>query len=222
MWLVGWVPTDLAGYAQVTIGVTTSTVPSAYQNFPDWFAALRTELTTDSSWTLAMADNGQITISGASAAITWPDRAGWLLGFNEEAGTAHAATTSLTAASVSPAAIPLISATWTRVFRERENKVTVDRQMRGHGYTFGGAAMWRFDVRMSREAATVMQRGGWFGKGKVIVTKDKPDHTWADTGWSTSNTDGYIEGYMVGIEHGSWKADVRDTYTCRFVVAKAP
>jgi len=64
-------------------------------------------------------------------------------------------------------------------------------------------------------------RSGHLLSGKVTLTSTLPDPSWSDSPWSSSNSSGYLDGYVVGVEGGRWLGPTREVYEVDLLVATA-
>tara|TARA_Y100001963_G_scaffold155044_1_gene245169 strand:+ start:4750 stop:5433 length:684 start_codon:yes stop_codon:yes gene_type:complete len=214
-WLYGFVDTSVPGYRRVsTPGVKQ--VSSGYYSFPAFVSQLNSQLATGDS---ATTDSlGRVTLS-AVGGITWTDRLGWLIGMDVKPGDSAGSATSRTSDRPPPAGIPLMAASWSRIDRAVETTIAVDRHQRGHGYLFGDNELVRFRLLMHVQSLRSF-REGWCLSGQVIVSTKSPSDFSSDAEWSTSNTDGYIQGYVVGVERGKWVDDTQTLWQTELVVAR--
>ena len=216
-WLCAWVDSDSPGYRKMQIAAGTYTIAADYQRFPAWLADIDTAITA-AGWSATLNNKGSVRMSGPSAAVTWTDRLGWLCGMASDPTDTEGTVTSATSRIPPPGCIPLLSASWERVDRQVEEKITFDRWQRGHGYVWGSAELWRWKIQMVREAALSLQAGAVLS-GKVTLTTVQPSETWSDTAWSSSNPDGFVDGYVVGLEPGRWLGPYREIYECSLLLA---
>jgi len=226
-WLYGFIDTSVPGYRKVAM--TTSynfTIPDGYYSFPTYIDALNTQLTTayGAIGTATTDSLGRVVIyDGAGGVLTWTDRLGWICGFDVTAGDTAGETgggvLTLTSDRPPPAAIPLMSVSWSRIDRAVETTIAVDRHQRGHGYLFGDNELVRMRLLMHVQGLRSF-REGWCLSGKVIVSTKSPAAFSTDTAWSTSNTDGYIQGYVVGVERGKWVDNTQTLWQTELIIAR--
>ena len=221
-WLYSWVDTDVVGYRQITIDAgpfeTLLTVPAGYYRWPDYIDAIDNELSSeDPGYSCSGLADGRVEVVGSSI-IEWPDRLGWLLGFESEPGTNEGADSTVTSRAVAPGAIPLLSANWSAIDRKTENKIMVDRHLRGHGYAYGSADVWRWSVVMHVSALAAL-RAGWCLSGKVTVATEAPADFGSATAWSKTNPGGYVDGMILGVEGGEFIDATRTAWACRLLIA---
>tara|TARA_R100000995_G_scaffold33194_2_gene14940 strand:+ start:776 stop:1474 length:699 start_codon:yes stop_codon:yes gene_type:complete len=202
--LYGYVDTDAPGYRQVSLGGSVKTVAAGYYRWDAFITAINAAITS-AGWAIVSTSTGLTTLTKASgtAAVVWPDRMGWLLGYDQPPNAAEGTVAAVQGRTVAPGAIPLIGATWDSVEIQKERQFVVDRSQRGHGYVFGTSRVWRWRLVMSEHALEAL-RSGWCLSGKVVVSAKDPTQLGADSPWSTSNTDGYVEGVPVGVEGVRW------------------
>jgi len=113
-----------------------------------------------------------------------------------------------------------MSVSWSSIDRAVETAVAVDRHQRGHGYLFGDNDLMRFRILLHVQALRSF-RARWCLAGQVIISTKNPADFSTDTAWSASNTDGYIQGYVVGTERGRWIDATQTLWSTDLIVAKA-
>tara|TARA_Y100001963_G_scaffold8157_1_gene10675 strand:- start:5521 stop:6243 length:723 start_codon:yes stop_codon:yes gene_type:complete len=228
-WLYGFIDTSVPGYRQMSMGSSTYDfqITDGYRSFPSLITQLNTQLTSDfgAVGTATTDTLGRVVIGASSGGETdWTDRLGWLLGFDvkpgDKAGTTGGPALTLTSDRPPPAAIPLMSVSWSTVNRAVETMIEVDRRQRGHGYLFGDADVMRFKMLLHVQALRSF-REGWCLSGQVIVSTKSPADFSTDSPWSPSNTDGYIQGYVLGIDKGRWIDDTRTLWQTELLISKA-
>ena len=202
--IYGYVDTDHAGYRKITLGGSTYTVAAGYYRWDAYITAINTAISA-SGWALVSGTDGVSTLTKASgtAAIAWPDRLGWLLGYEVEPAATEHGTGSLVGRGVAPGAIPLLGATWEDVQITKESQFLVDRSRRGHGYVFGTSRIWRWTLVMTSAALQAL-RTGWCLNGKIVISAATPAGLGSDPAWTTSATGGHLEGVPVGLEDVTW------------------
>lgn len=220
-WLYGRVITADPGYRQVQVGVTVRTVASGAYWWHEFVTALNATLAT-AGWAAAADAQGRVTLSGSSAVITWPDRAGWLCGFDSEPADAEVAAASLTSRAVSPAALPLYSAVRRAVGRDQERQLKLNRHGRGHGYVFGAADIWRWTVRLHRTGLEALE-SGWCKSGRVLVSPYTVAQHQAGSAvaWTAAASFGYVEGKVLGLDGGRWLDAARQLYEVDLIMTTA-
>lgn len=167
-WLYSWPRSDHPGYRVIRVGGVWCQVASTTgQRWDLYVAALSTALSA-AGWSAAIGADGRVTLSGSSAALSYPDRLGWLLGMGTEAGLDEAAAASRVSRFVPPGGIPLLGATWDEVSLERERELVADRQRRQSGYVFGGARVWRWRLHLTRWALEALQ-SRWCLRGALTL-----------------------------------------------------
>jgi len=221
-WLYSWVDTDVAGYRKVDIGGAVATVAVGYYRWPDYITALDTALGSAASWAATTDAFGRVVLSGASGVVTWTDRAGWLCGFAAEPAQASpAAVTSITSLHAPPGGLPLISAQWDEVSVEAQRELSIDRNARGWGYAFGSARVWRWTLQMHHTALESL-RAGWMRSGQVTLASYSPSTFGSSSAWSTSQLDGHLDAYVVGMESAKPLAGpLRDFWEVALIVTEA-
>ena len=162
---------------------------------------------------------GRVVIAG-SAPMTWTDRLGWMIGLDVKPGDTSGSSATRTSDRPPPAAIPLMSVSWSRIDRAVETNIAVDRHRRGHGYLFGDADLMRFRLLLHVQALRSF-RAGWCLAGQVIISTKNPADFSTDALWSPSNTDGYVQGYVVGVEKGKWIDSTQTLWQTDLIVSKA-
>ena len=226
-WLYGFIDTSVPGYRQMSMGSSTYDfqITDGYRSFPSLITQLNTQLTSDfgAVGTATTDTLGRVVIGASSGGETdWTDRLGWLLGFDvkpgDKAGTTGGPALTLTSDRPPPAAIPLMSVSWSRIDRAIETTIAVDRRQRGHGYVFGDNDLIRFKLLLHVQALRSF-REGWCLSGQVIVSTKSPSAFAGDSAWSTSNTGGYIQGYVVGVDGGRWVDDTRTLWSTDLILA---
>lgn len=219
--LYGYVDTDFAGHRKISLGGSVLTVAAGYYRWDAYITAVNTAL-SGSGWALGSLANGQSWLRKASGAeaVVWTDRLGWLCGFDQPPGASEGTVLSVYSRAVSPCAIPLMGATWESVEIQKERQLVVDRNQRGHGYVFGTSRVWRWTLVMTRESLRAL-RTGWCLSGKVVISKEDPTDVGSDTAWSTSNTDGYLEGVPIGVENVTWLDDLQTVARVSMLITTA-
>lgn len=217
-WLYGFVDTSVPGYRQLDNNGSAVQLSDGYYSFPAYIDELNTQMGAVSG--SATTDSlGRVTINGA-APMTWTDRLGWMLGLDVAPGDDSGSSASRTSDRPPPAAIPLMSMSWSRIDRAVETTIAVDRHKRGHGYLFGDSELMRFRLLLHAQGLRAF-RAGWVLAGQVIISTKNPADFSTDTAWSTSNTDGYIQGYVVGTERGRWVDDTQTLWVTDLIMARA-
>jgi len=212
VFLDGYIDTSVPGYREISIGGTTYTVASGFYLWEDWVTAINTAI-NPASWALVVASSGQARLAGSSAAVIFPDRLAALLGFGTEPGHDSGTVSVLSAGVVSPAHIPLLGATWESVDMKRERVLEIDRAARGHGYSWGGARIWRWTLTMTRSDLIGLEFG-WGITGRIRIN---PVGSSAAIG--PSDSDGYMDGWSMGIESVEWADSVQSIARVRVLVA---
>lgn len=219
--LYGYVDTGFAGYRKVSLGGSVKTVAEGHYRFDAYLTAVNSAISS-AGWAVAASATGLVTLTKASgtAAVVWTDRLGWLLGFDREAGDGEGTVGSVVARRPSPAAIPLLGATWDQVSITQERQFMVDRSQRGHGYVFGSARIWRWQLTMDHTALKALKTG-WCLGDTVVVSAAGPTTIGSDSAWSTSNTGGYMAGTPIGIESVQWIDTLHNTCTVSLLITEA-
>ena len=197
---------------------TALQLADGYYNFPAYIDELNTKMATDGG-TATTDALGRVVISG-SAPMTWTDRLGWMIGLDVKPGDTSGSGATRTSDRPPPAAIPLMSVSWSRIDRAVETNIAVDRHRRGHGYLFGDADLMRFRLLLHVQALRSF-RAGWCLAGQVIISTKNPADFSTDALWSPSNTDGYVQGYVVGVEKGKWIDSTQTLWQTDLIVSKA-
>jgi len=216
-WLYGFIDTSVPGYRKLSNNGTALQLADGYYSFPAYIDELNTKMATDGG--SAVTDSlGRVIVFG-SAPITWTDQLGWMIGMDVKPGDASGAIATRTSDKPPPAAIPLMSVSWSRIDRAVETTIAVDRHQRGHGYLFGDNELVRMRLLMHVQGLRSF-REGWCLSGQVVVSIKKPSTFSTDTVWSTSNTDGYIQGYVVGVERGNWVDNTQTLWQTELLIAR--
>ena len=217
-WLYGFIDTSVPGYRLIDNDGTALQLADGYYNFPAYIDELNTKMATDGG-TATTDALGRVVISG-SAPMTWTDRLGWMIGLDVKPGDTSGSSATRTSDRPPPAAIPLMSVSWSRIDRAVETNIAVDRHRRGHGYLFGDADLMRFRLLLHVQALRSF-RAGWCLAGQVIISTKNPADFSTDALWSPSNTDGYVQGYVVGVEKGKWIDSTQTLWQTDLIVSKA-
>jgi len=217
-WLYGFVDTTVPGYRKLDNNGTAVQLADGYYSFPAYVDELNTKMGAVGG-SATSDDLGRVTITGA-APMTWTDRLGWMIGLDVLPGDDSGASSARTSDRPPAAAIPLMSVSWSRIDRATESAVVVDRHQRGHGYLFGDSELVRFTMLMHAQGLRSF-RDGWTLAGQVIISTKSPGDFSGDSAWSTSNTDGYLQGYVVGVSGGRWIDSTRTLWQTDLILAKA-
>jgi hypothetical protein len=128
-------------------------------------------------------------------AIEWRDRLGWVLGYGAaRTYPSPPASTMWHAPYCSPAAIPLLSATWDQVDIDRDRWLTDDayRHLRAW-VTDPGARIWQCELSTDRAGASALETGHILrGRASVVCGVDDPI--------SPADPGGSITGRVVGAD----------------------
>lgn len=194
-WLRGFINSNLPGYAKVDVGGAERTATSAKDDepFDTWVDTKLESAITGDGWATSIDTSGRVTLSGTSAEIIWPDRLGWLMGFDAEPGDSEGTVTSITSRFVPPGQIPLLGAKPLDMVSDREVTLEIDRRMRPHASVFGTSNVWRYLLTMTRWAYDALITG-WCLRGGVEI-----DFGDASV-FSSTNPDGLVSGWVIGIE----------------------
>lgn len=193
-WLYSWPRSDHPGYRRLSVGGAVAQVASTTGKRWDLYVAdLSTALTSAASWAASIGTDGRVTLAGSSALVGYPDRLGWLLGMGKEALTTEgAAAASYTSRYVPPGGIPLTGVSWSEVDLQRESELVLDRARRQSGYVWGGARVWRWQLKMTRYAYQALATG-WCLRGKVSLVGS------STTAISSSVPGGALTGHALGL-----------------------
>lgn len=202
-WLYGYIDATVPGYRK-WLGIS-ATYSSYFQLntkgfFPDILAAINAEngFVFDVDTDGRVKCTSHLFIDGRNC--VWQDRLGWLLGFDCEPQFDSGLWSSLKAPLISPACIPLFSRTFEKIDRERERSLVIDRFGRPHGYVFGKADLWRWNVRMHRTGLAAFKTG-WCQRGPVMLSPYTfAQHQVGPTAWSPSTPGGYLKCRVIGTE----------------------
>ena len=214
-WLYGYVDTSVPGYRALNNNGADLTVASGYYSFPDYVS----QIDALSGISASVDSIGRVTITG-TAPITWTDRLAWMIGLDTKPGDSAGSSSSRTSDRPPPGGIPLMSVSWSRIDRAVESTITVDRKQRGHGYLFGDNDLWRLKLLFHVQSLRSFREGHCLS-GKVIVSTQSPSNFATDTPWSPTNTDGYIEGYVIGIERGRWVDTTQTVWQAELILSGA-
>ena len=204
-WIYGYIDTDVPGYRKVSIGGSVRTAAAGYYRFDAYLGAI-TSATASDGFGMAVNSSGGCTLTkpmGSAAAVVWTDRLGWLCGMRADPGDSEGSVNTVTARMPSPACIPLLGATWDEVEIHKQREFKIDRQLRGHGFVFGGARLWTWRLTMDKDSLEAL-RTGWCLRGKIVISGKDPTQLHTDSAWSSSNTDGFLECRPVGIQRTRW------------------
>ncbi len=229
-WLYGFVDTSTPGYRKFTVNIasgspstspTLVTVPDGYYSYPEYLSAVNSVAASAASASVSVDAIGRVTVTG-TAPLTWVDRLGWFLGLGTKPGDTSGTSGSVSVVSgeVPPAGVPLMSATWTSIDKALESTVTVDRHKRGHGYLFGENDVVRVTVLMHVQSLRAFL-SGWVYSGEVILSGKAPNSFASDSPWSPTNTDGYLRGYVIGVEKGKWVDDTQTLYRTDLLLTRS-
>ena len=158
-------------------------------------------------------------LSGAAASLTWVDRLGHLIGMDREPLTGESATTSITSRMVPPGGIPLLGAQGREVEVRAEQRLELDRYMRGHGYVYGAGRVWEWELTMHHTSVRAFE-SGWCLRGKVTVSGVDAASYGGASAWDGSTPDGYLEGYVVGLRALDWKGDTKEIAVAKLLIAE--
>lgn len=218
----GFVRTDVPGYRELSIGSHLYRVPSGTYRWDEFITQMDSDLTALSLVTVFIRSGstpGPIAIEEAgvgSHALGFPDRLGWLLGFGVEAGTSLAVATDRYGPFIPPGGLPVIGADWSDVTLDRETQASFDRHLRGSGFAWGGARLWRVVLTMSRwhlEAFTA----GWLRRGRIAIVPTG----YESTAMSGSQPKGYLDGRMVSDVRARWIDPLERFAEANFILATA-
>jgi hypothetical protein len=201
-WLYSWVNTAVPGYRQSDIDGDTVTVSSGHLRWDSYISAISAAMQTASEpWDCITTPSGRL-LAGAVGAggniVTWPDRAGWLMGFVLEAGVSHGAGDGFFSALIPPGGIPLLGASWQTIEVDTDAQATLDRHRRRSGYVTGAARLYRCTLTMTRWAFQALLTG-WCLRGKVSVVCGSNT-----TAIGPSEPGGEITGSVLGLDRVAW------------------
>lgn len=217
-WLYSWVDTDAVGYRRATIAGTAMTVAAGFYRWPEYLSAIDSAASAiDAAYGCTPNGTGGVRFDGA-ATIEWPDRMGWILGMGGEPGSDEGSASTVYSRIVAPGAVPLLSATWDIIDRKSESRLMVDRHMRGHGYLYGGADVFRWRILVHTSALESF-RSGFCLSGKVTMAATAPGAWAGATAWSKSNPGGYLDGYVLGVTGGKWLDPTRTIWEASILIA---
>ena len=198
-WLYAYIQTTTPGHKTVTIGGTSYEIADtgpAGVVWPEFVSALSSAIIA-SGWSATIQSTGAVLIGGPSATLAWPDGLGRLLGMACQPGTSFGTTTGALSQVVPYGGIPLYGATWESVRIERDVRFEVSRMARSHGYIYGGARLWEWRLTCTHHALRAIRRGFVLNRKVRIQGSDA-------SAMSSSNADGYLEGWPLGITGVQW------------------
>lgn len=214
-WLYAYIQTSAPGYRKVSIGGTTYTIANTGDSgvlWPDFIDSLDTAINA-SGWSAEILASGAVRLSGPSAAVTWIDRLGALLGMAADPQTALGTITSATSSVVPYGGIPLYGATWKTVDISRSVEYEVSRVARTHGYVYGGARLWIWSLTMDRHALDAVRRG-FVMRRRIRITGAGVS---ADI--DNNNPDGGLTAWPLGIKSVRWLDDVQSVAEVEILVS---
>lgn len=205
-WLYTWVDTDSPGYRKMETSAGTLTIPAGHHAWWDLIDELDTLVQAATTGGVSVESDGTVDCDLAGDTYAGGDRLPWLLGFDRGPETGVTSVGSNPRSVVPPpGGLPLMEASWERIDRRKEEQLTVDRHLRGHGYVWGAADVWRIRLMVHREVWRQL-RTRWATGGKVTVSRDTvaAHQAGTPTAWSGSNPTGYLTGHALGVEAGGW------------------
>lgn len=217
-YLWGYVRTDVPGYRELQLGDTLVRIPSGTYRWDALIAALAVQLLTHPTpWPCALTATGLVYLGNSDiAALTFPDRLGWLLGFGAEAGVTLAAAEEHFGRFIPPGGFPLVGADWDDVTTDREVRAAVDLQRRGSGSAWGSARLWRTTLTMSRWHYEALC-AGWLLHGRIAIVPVG----YESTAMSSSQPKGHIDGYVVSPPRARWLDPLERFVEVTMIVATA-
>lgn len=211
-YLYGYVQSLTPGYRSITIGATTYTIAATTAGglvFADYVAALNTAISA-SGWSASISSTGAVQLAGSSAAVSFPDSLGLLLGMPIPPGSSAGTVTALQSSTPPLACLPLYGATWDEVDVRRSVEYEVTRMARTHGYVYGGARVYSWRLTMDTHALTALRKG-WLTRCQVRVQGTATGATGTPANaLSSSNPSGYVDGYPLGIKSVRWLDGVQE------------
>lgn len=212
--LEGTVVTSVPGHRLIRIGSTSYQLPDGEYWFSDLITASDTAI-SGSGWSVARSDVGAVTFtkdSGSETDLKFPDSLGRLFGFRAAVSELVSGSLPFSSDMIPRACIPLLGATWDAVDLVRETHFELTRFRRVQAYTWGSARVWRWRLTMSRVDLQALE-SGWLLRSRVkIVGSDS-------SAISSSNPDGAMAGYVMGIESRRWIGPVQDVAEVVLLVA---
>ena len=218
--LWSYVRTDVPGYRDVQAGSALCRVASGTYRFDAFVAAVNTAISALGSCVVAAtgANPGKVTITlGASAALGFPDRLGWLLGFGTEAGVTLSVGTTFASPFIPPGGFPLIGADWEEVELDRDLRASIDVLRRGSGYGWGGVRVWQVTATMTRWAVEAFL-AGWVQRGRIAIVPA----AYPSTAMSSAQPSGYLDGYVIQVQRQRWLDAVEQFAELTFLLATSP
>tara|TARA_R100000655_G_scaffold24510_1_gene49607 strand:- start:6544 stop:7236 length:693 start_codon:yes stop_codon:yes gene_type:complete len=218
-WLYSWVDTGSPGYKKVNIAGSAITISDGHRRWPDYISQIHSTVAGVNAAYYCVANaTGGVRLGGAPT-ITWTDRLGWLLGMGSEPGDTAGSATYSDSVEVAPGAVPLLSASWSAINRKSEEKLLVDRHLRGHGYVYGAADLWKWRI-LVHVSAVPSFKAGFCLSGKVTISSYAPSDFGSDSAFSKANADGYVDGHVIGVSGGKWLDDTRTIWSTDLIMAR--
>jgi hypothetical protein len=209
--IYGWVDTSVPGHRELSLGggsTVNATIPSGYYRGDE----LATELTGQSIPTTFADGLFTVTAPVANTLIS-EDRLAAIMGLAARAGQTMPVLATWTSGRISPVAIPLLGAIWTRVTVDADDVLAMSRQQRASGYAWGAVRVWDVELLMHRWAFEAFEFG-WCSKGKVSIVCG------SDVAMSSSVTGGKIEGQVLSVTRPVWSSTVELQATVTLRIAE--
>lgn len=228
-WLYGQVSVQSVypGYRLISLDGATRTLTSGAITLDAWdfLTALDTAM-SPSNWDVNVSGSAfTLGRSGVSRTVLWPDRLGWLLGFDTEPGESEQPAEVILPRAPSPLMVPLLSVDPLPVVREQERRSMRRRLGQGGGFAFGDAETHRFRVLLDRVGVQALD-AGWVFCGEVVLSGNTLAEHLAGTAvpFSGSEPLGYRRGRVLSLDGGTWrdKAGPHDQFEAFLTLALEP
>ena len=209
-----YIDTSVPGHRKIKIGGSTYTVADGQQTFADLVTAVDTAI-NGAGWDCALGATGAVTLStsGSAAAVGFDDWLGPILGFSVRPdSTAVGTATSVTSDIVPRGGVPLYGATWTEVDTRKDTRLEFSRLRRSQGHVWGSARVWRCVLTLSAADLEALRAGPCL-RGRVLI------ETTDAANISSSNDDGRIAGYVMGIERQRWIDQIADVAEVHLLIS---
>lgn len=218
--IYSYVRTDVPGYRDIQIGSALCRLASGTYRFDEFVDVVDSAIGAFGFCTLAGAGAtpGRVTIDlNVSAALGFPDRLGWLLGFGTEAGVTLSVGTTFASPFIPPGGFPLIGADWEEVELDRDLHANLDVLRRGSGYGWGGVRVWQVTATMTRWAVEAFL-AGWVQRGRIAIVPA----AYPSTAMSSAQPSGYLDGYVIQVQRQRWLDAVEQFAELTFLLATSP
>lgn len=158
---------------------------------------------------------GEVTINtGSASAVLFQDQTGILMGWNRQPGEALGTGAAVTSEVIPAGAIHLMGCEVQDITIERDVILETYRHMRVGGYHFGGVKLFRCDLTMHQASLRALDYG-WCSSGRVRISMNEDHAAKIDA----TNSDGYIQGWVLGVEQARPLTHTLDIYGVGLVLA---